>query len=145
MFSFLGTLTNNQAFGEYYISALFVTFDSIQDSIFHHSYKQILKSILEKTIKIGLQVKRLEIPYFVLLNSDNSSSVENTRTHTFNSLFTNGSLLQVSSAMYFLRIKNYRESAEPKVYKRRRETSELTQVSTNYNVILERWDDQNLF
>jgi hypothetical protein len=138
--SILSALANDQVFGECYISALFFTFSSILGSIFHYSYKKIIKSILEKTIKIELQVKQLELPYFVLLsNSDNNSSIETTRNNTFNNLFSKGSLLQVSSATIFLGFRCYKATnsqvLEHKVYIKDPKTLQLKRVAKDDTMV----------
>jgi hypothetical protein len=141
--SILSTLNNDQIFGEYYISTLFVTFDSILNSVFHHSYKDLLKSILENTIKTRLESKRLEIPHFVFLEPDYAEMTE-IRNCTFSNLFSEGSLSQVSSATYVLELESDSHK-NIKAYTKDPKTLKLNQVSTNYDdciliTILERGD-----
>lgn len=144
--SILGTLNNDQVFGRYNIAALFVAFDSILNSVFHYSYKKVLKLILKDTLKIRLEAKQLGIPYFVLLPESYSHRSVKARESTLGEIFTKGSLLQVSSATYMLGFRSYTNAGysfiKPKVYSKDLISLKLKQATEDDTMIkiLERGD-----
>jgi hypothetical protein len=99
----IGTITNYGMFGMYVIDALFVTFDSFMGETFHSSYQQLLQFTLEKTVKSNMKAKRLGIPFFVFQDifvNRRGLIPSQSKKYIFVSLFSKGSLVQVSSATY---------------------------------------------
>jgi hypothetical protein len=93
-------IANLDLFGLYWIEHIFVTFNYTR-SVFHRSYKQLIKHALQRFFKVSLKKKSLKIPYTIFPESEGGimRPLLNEKFILADS-FIYGNILQASSETY---------------------------------------------